>query len=250
MRASGRRQRLRHKDIRGMELAQAIKDVGAGKSLLDIRAAAALMARLRGAAEHNDPLSGLTDRERTLLGLLSEGLTNRRIAARIPLRTATTAIHAIGGLVKVEAAVIRGSPEIALIAESRYAAMVCVGSMGIGRLPHVLLGSTATGPAHKAHCPVAIIRTDHDAPASDAGWVAVVVDDSPSNDAVLEHGFLERPPPVYARYPDGALAECVRAPYWHADCGPHYSVAHPGPFSCARPDQSVFGVGDQLDEAS
>ena len=193
MRASGRRQRLRHKDIRGMELAQAIKDVGAGKSLLDIRAAAALMARLRGAAEHNDPLSGLTDRERTLLGLLSEGLTNRRIAARIPLRTATTAIHAIGGLVKVEAAVIRGSPEIALIAESRYAAMVCVGSMGIGRLPHVLLGSTATGPAHKAHCPVAIIRTDHDAPASDAGWVAVVVDDSPSNDAVLEHGFWNGP---------------------------------------------------------
>src|SRR5271156_419606 len=30
------------KDIRGMELAQAIKDVGAGKSLLDNRAAAAL----------------------------------------------------------------------------------------------------------------------------------------------------------------------------------------------------------------
>ena len=32
------------KDIRGMELAKAIKDVGAGKSLLDNRAAAALMA--------------------------------------------------------------------------------------------------------------------------------------------------------------------------------------------------------------
>jgi len=59
----------------------------------------------------------------------------------------------------------------------------------------VLLGSTATGPAHKAHCPVAIIRTDHDAPASDAGWVAVVVDDSPSNDAVLEHGFWNGPLP-------------------------------------------------------
>ncbi len=36
------------KDIRGMELATAIKDVGAGKSLLDNRAAAALMAKLRG----------------------------------------------------------------------------------------------------------------------------------------------------------------------------------------------------------
>jgi two-component system, NarL family, response regulator DevR len=77
------------KDIRGMELAQAIKDVGAGKSLLDNRAAAALMAKLRGAAEHQDPLSGLTDRERTLLGLLSEGLTNRQIAARMFLAEKT-----------------------------------------------------------------------------------------------------------------------------------------------------------------
>jgi two-component system, NarL family, response regulator DevR len=77
------------KDIRGMELARAIKDVGAGKSLLDNRAAAALMAKLRGAAEHNDPLSGLTDRERTLLGLLSEGLTNRQIAARMFLAEKT-----------------------------------------------------------------------------------------------------------------------------------------------------------------
>ena len=39
------------KDIKGMELAQAIKEVGAGRSLLDNRAAAALMAKLRRAAE-------------------------------------------------------------------------------------------------------------------------------------------------------------------------------------------------------
>ena len=77
------------KDIRGMELAQAIKDVGAGKSLLDNRAAAALMSKLRGAAEHKDPLSGLTERERTLLDLLSEGLTNRQIAARMFLAEKT-----------------------------------------------------------------------------------------------------------------------------------------------------------------
>ena len=77
------------KDIRGMELAQAIKDVGAGKSLLDNRAAAAVMARLRGAAERKDPLAGLTDQERTLLGLLSEGLTNRQIAERMFLAEKT-----------------------------------------------------------------------------------------------------------------------------------------------------------------
>ena len=77
------------KDIKGMELAQAIKDVGAGKSLLDNRAAAALMAKLRGAAERTDPLLGLTDQERTLLGLLSEGLTNKQIAARMFLAEKT-----------------------------------------------------------------------------------------------------------------------------------------------------------------
>ncbi|WP_006245616.1 hypoxia response regulator transcription factor DosR/DevR [Mycolicibacterium tusciae] len=77
------------KDIKGMQLAQAIKDVGAGKSLLDNRAAAALMAKLRGATEVPDPLSGLTDQERTLLGLLAEGLTNKQIAARMFLAEKT-----------------------------------------------------------------------------------------------------------------------------------------------------------------
>src|SRR5689334_19409136 len=77
------------KDIKGMELARAIKDVGAGKSLLDNRAAAALMAKLRGRAERKDPLSGLTDQERTLLALLGEGLTNKQIAARMYLAEKT-----------------------------------------------------------------------------------------------------------------------------------------------------------------
>lgn len=77
------------KDIKGMELARAVKDVGAGRSLLDNRAAAALMAKLRGAAEKQDPLSGLTDQERTLLGLLSEGLTNKQIADRMFLADKT-----------------------------------------------------------------------------------------------------------------------------------------------------------------
>ena len=77
------------KDIKGMELAKAIKDVGAGRSLLDNRAAAALMAKLRGAAERDDPLSGFTEQERVLLGLLGEGLTNKQIAARMFLAEKT-----------------------------------------------------------------------------------------------------------------------------------------------------------------
>lgn len=77
------------KDIKGMELAQAVKDVGAGRSLLDNRAAAALMAKLRGAAQPADPLSELTDQERVLLNLLGEGLTNKEIAARMFLAEKT-----------------------------------------------------------------------------------------------------------------------------------------------------------------
>jgi two-component system, NarL family, response regulator DevR len=77
------------KDIKGMELARAVKEVGAGRSLLDNRAAAALMAKLRGATEQPDPLSGLTEQERTLLGLLSEGLSNKQIANRMFLAEKT-----------------------------------------------------------------------------------------------------------------------------------------------------------------
>lgn len=77
------------KDIKGMELAQAIKDIGAGRSLLDNRAAAALMAKLRHDTAQCDPLSGLTERERTLLDLLGEGLTNKQIADRMFLAEKT-----------------------------------------------------------------------------------------------------------------------------------------------------------------
>jgi len=81
------------KDIRGMELAQAIKEVGSGKSLLDNRAAAALMSKLRqdtNTDDNADPrLRDLSETERTLLELLGEGLTNREIGQRMFLAEKT-----------------------------------------------------------------------------------------------------------------------------------------------------------------
>ncbi|WP_062992214.1 response regulator [Nocardia anaemiae] len=78
------------KDIKSLELIDAIREVGAGKSLLDNRAAAALMAKLRAEAEaKTGPLASLTDQERTLLSLLGEGLTNRQIASRMFLAEKT-----------------------------------------------------------------------------------------------------------------------------------------------------------------
>jgi two-component system response regulator DevR len=77
------------KDIRGMELVSAIRTVGSGRSMLDNRAAAALMARLRDSVEKPGPLAGLTERERTLLDLIGEGLTNRQIAEQMFLAEKT-----------------------------------------------------------------------------------------------------------------------------------------------------------------
>ncbi|MBW0272772.1 LuxR family transcriptional regulator [Nocardia sp. MH4] len=78
------------KDIKSLELITAIRDVSAGKSLLDNRAAAALMTKLRTeAAGKTGPLATLTEQERTLLALLGEGLTNRQIAARMYLAEKT-----------------------------------------------------------------------------------------------------------------------------------------------------------------
>jgi two-component system, NarL family, response regulator DevR len=77
------------KDIRGMDLVSAVREVGAGRSLLDNRAAAVLMSRLRASLDGPGPLADLTDQERALLGLIGEGLTNRQIAERMFLAEKT-----------------------------------------------------------------------------------------------------------------------------------------------------------------
>jgi hypothetical protein len=62
------------KTSRGWNWPRPSKTSGPAVSLLDNRAAAALMAKLRGAAEHSDPLSGLSDQERVPCSIfLGEG---------------------------------------------------------------------------------------------------------------------------------------------------------------------------------
>ncbi|WP_156685545.1 universal stress protein [Mycobacterium sp. Marseille-P9652] len=114
--------------------------------------------------------------------------------AETSLRASDAAIAALGEPVKVECAIVPGAPEDVLVGESGGAALVCIGSVGIGRVARRVLGSTADAVARRARCPVAIVRTDREAPeggGTDPGWVAVVVDDSRGNDAVLAHGFRE-----------------------------------------------------------
>lgn len=79
------------KQIRGSDLLGAVRTVAAGGSLLDARTTAQVMERVRKAArgEQEGPLAGLTGREREILDLIGEGLTNRQIGERLYLAEKT-----------------------------------------------------------------------------------------------------------------------------------------------------------------
>src|SRR5450631_1949115 len=77
------------KQIRGTDLIGAVRALAAGQSLLDPRTTARVMERLRGTPPANDPLKGLTDREREILALIGDGLTNRQIGDHLHLAEKT-----------------------------------------------------------------------------------------------------------------------------------------------------------------
>lgn len=77
------------KQIRGSDLVGAIRTVAAGHSLLDPKATARVLDRLRTTAHHQDPIGSLTDQERRTLELIGEGLTNRQIGERLFLAEKT-----------------------------------------------------------------------------------------------------------------------------------------------------------------
>ncbi|MFJ4920420.1 response regulator [Streptomyces sp. NPDC088725] len=79
------------KAIRGNELLTAVRDVAAGRSLLDPVATARVLQRLRDGnnPKNNDKLSGLTDQERKILELIGEGMTNRAIGENLHLAEKT-----------------------------------------------------------------------------------------------------------------------------------------------------------------
>lgn len=79
------------KAIRGNELLGAVRDVAAGRSLLDPVATARVLERLRDGSggRGDDRLSHLTEQERRILDLIGEGLTNRVIGERLHLAEKT-----------------------------------------------------------------------------------------------------------------------------------------------------------------
>ncbi|MFE2014441.1 response regulator [Streptomyces sp. NPDC059491] len=85
------------KQIKGSDLVSAVRTVATGQSMLDPATTARLMRSLRDPEAAHPPederLAGLSARERSVLELIGEGLTNRQIAKRLYLSEKTVKNH-------------------------------------------------------------------------------------------------------------------------------------------------------------
>jgi two-component system response regulator DevR len=88
------------KQVRGQDLVTAVREVAAGRSLLDPVTTARVLARMRRPAEP-DELAGLTEQERRVLALIGEGMTNRQIAERLFLAEKTVKNYVTSVLAKL-----------------------------------------------------------------------------------------------------------------------------------------------------
>jgi two-component system, NarL family, response regulator DevR len=83
------------KSVHGAEIAQVIRSVAAGRTLLDERT----LTRRR--AGHDDPAADLTPSERKVVDLIGEGMSNREIADRLGVSEKTVKNHVTAVLAKM-----------------------------------------------------------------------------------------------------------------------------------------------------
>jgi two-component system response regulator DevR len=77
------------KEVRTAGLVDAIKQAALGRSLIDPAVIVQVMERVQTGTRTDNRLSALTAREREVLGLIAEGLTNRQIGDRMFLAEKT-----------------------------------------------------------------------------------------------------------------------------------------------------------------
>ncbi|OZM73170.1 DNA-binding response regulator [Amycolatopsis antarctica] len=76
------------KQVRGQDVVNAVREVAAGRSLLDPVTTGHVLDRLRGPGPA-DELAAFTERERSVLELIGQGLSNREIAGELFLAEKT-----------------------------------------------------------------------------------------------------------------------------------------------------------------
>ncbi len=77
------------KQVGGHDLVDTVRRVAAGQSLIDPALTTRVLDRLRHGDQTPDELAGLTEREREIVVLIAEGLTNRQIGERLFLAEKT-----------------------------------------------------------------------------------------------------------------------------------------------------------------
>ncbi|ATY15907.1 MULTISPECIES: response regulator transcription factor [Actinomycetes] len=87
------------KQVRGQDVVNAVREVAAGRSLLDPVSTARVLDKLRHPP--TDELAALTDRERDVLELIGQGLSNREIAERLFLAEKTVKNYVTSVLAKL-----------------------------------------------------------------------------------------------------------------------------------------------------
>jgi two-component system response regulator DevR len=89
------------KQIRGLQLVEAVQRVAKGESLLDPKVTTRVLERLRSGPKQDPRLASLTDQERRILDLIAEGLTNRQIGSRLGLAEKTVKNYVSSLLAKI-----------------------------------------------------------------------------------------------------------------------------------------------------
>lgn len=89
------------KEISGTDLIGTVHRVAEGQSLIDPALTAKVLERVRHGEEEAPELARLTEREREILGLIAEGLTNRQIGDRLYLAEKTVKNYVSGLLAKL-----------------------------------------------------------------------------------------------------------------------------------------------------
>ena len=89
------------KQVRGHDLIEGVRKVGAGGSLLDPAMTNRVLERLRQGTQEDERIASLTPQERKILDLLAEGLTNRQIGDRLHLAEKTVKNYVSNVLMKL-----------------------------------------------------------------------------------------------------------------------------------------------------